>query len=328
MKRYAVYRTASAPAARTIASVALAITVTAFAAKRFGFVDADVFVLSLLFSAFVALLAIAAAFFAFHRIWSKGGPGVPAALTAALLGGAALFPPAVVVWMLIASGSVNDVATNPADPPELKAQAAAEQQPFLSWTTDLFNEQAWPLLSDLLQVSALQRIEPDEEATDIVPRRYRIAPGQLHVASATALENLNWVIVDELPPDLLDDATRLQAEGTTQILGLKFDVALRIRPDSLGALLDVRSRSRTSLRDLSTNAGQIRTVLDEIDRVLLETYGNLARLSVEEGEEEDELPPVEIEDQREVIPLPGFKPFFEGADTTNPEAEDLPDLEG
>jgi len=328
MKRYAVHRTASAPASRTIASVALATTVAAFAAKRFGFIDADVFVLSLLFSACVALLALLAAFVAFQRIWSKGGPGVPAALTGLLFGMAALFPPAVVVGMLITSGGVNDIATNPVDPPELKTQAAVEQQPFLSWTTDLLKERAYPFLSALPQETALQRFEPDRGTADIVPRRYRIAPGQLHVAGAKALENLNWTIVDELPPDLLDAATRLQAEGETHVLGLKFDVALRIRPDTVGALLDVRSRSRTSLRDLSTNAGQIRTVFDEIDRVLLETYGNLARLSVEEGEEEEELAPIVLEDQREVIPLPGFKPYFENGETTDPDAEDLPDLEG
>lgn len=328
MKRYAVHRTASAPASRTIASVALAITVIAFAAKRFDFIDADVFVLSLLFSAGVALLALLAAFVAFQRIWSKGGPGVPAALTGVLFGTAALFPPAVVVAMLVTSGGVNDIATNPVDPPELKTQAVAEQQPFLSWTTDLLREKAYPFLSGLSQETALQRLDPGRGTADIVPRRYRIAPGQLHVAGAKALENLSWTIVDELPPDLLDAATRLQAEGETNVLGLKFDVALRIRPDTVGALLDVRSRSRTSLRDLSTNAGQIRTIFDEIDRVLLETYGNLARLSVEEGEEEEELQPIVLEDQREVIPLPGFKPYFENGETTDPDAEDLPDLEG
>lgn len=328
MKRYAVHRTASAPASRTIASVALAITVTAFAAKRFGFIDADVFVLSLLFSACVALLALLAACVAFQRIWSKGGPGVPAALTGVFFGLAALFPPAVVVGMLITSGGVNDIATNPVDPPELKTQALAEQQPFLNWTTDLLREKAFPLLSALSPQAALQGLKPDRRTVDIVPRRYRIAPGQLHLAGAKALENLNWTIVDELPPDLLDAATRLQAEGETRVLGLKFDVALRIRPDTVGALLDVRSRSRTSLRDLSTNAGQIRTVFEEIDRVLLDTYGNLARLSVDEGEEEEDLAPVVLEDQREVIPLPGFKPYFEDAETTDPAASDLPDLEG
>ncbi|WP_434053144.1 MAG: DUF1499 domain-containing protein [Roseibium sp.] len=328
MKRYAVHRTAAAPASRAIASVALAITVTAFFAKRFGFIDADVFVLSLLFSACVALLAFVAAVVAFQRIWSKGGPGVPAALTAVLFAVAALFPPTVVGGMMITSGGVNDVATNQVDPPELKMQAVVEQQPFLNWTTGFLKETAYPFLSGLPQQAALRRFEPDGRTADIVPRRYRIAPGQLHVAGAKALENLNWTIVDELPPDLLDAATRLQAEGETGILGLKFDVVLRIRPDSVGALLDVRSRSRTSLRDLSTNAGQIRTVFDEIDRVLLETYGNLARVSVEEGEEEEELPPIVLEDQRDVIPLPGFKPYFEDTETIDPDAADLPDLEG
>nr|MEC9421499.1 DUF1499 domain-containing protein [Pseudomonadota bacterium] len=68
MKRYAVYKTASAPASRTTGSVALALAAIAFLAKRFGLIDADVFVLSLIAAATIALAAILLALFGFHRI--------------------------------------------------------------------------------------------------------------------------------------------------------------------------------------------------------------------------------------------------------------------
>lgn len=328
MKQYAVYKTASAPVSRTIGAIALAIALTAFVAKRFGLVDADVFVLSLTCAAILAIVAIVAALAAFQRIWSYGGPGVSEALIGTFFGVLALVPPSIVIGTLVASPGANDISTDKIDPPELKSEKTASSQPFLNWATVKLEENVWPLVSGLSISPSSQGRDLSRNSADIVPRRYRIAPGQLHVAGAKALENLNWTVVDELPPDLLDAATRLQAEGVTRYLGLKFDVALRIRPDQVGALLDVRSRSRTPLQDLSTNAGQIRTVFAEIDRVLLETYGDLARLSVEEGELEDELTPEIVEDPREVVPLPGFKPYFGDDELSAPDDPDATDLEG
>lgn len=328
MKRYAIHKTASAPASRTIGSIALAIAVTAFLAKRAGLVDADVFALSLAGAGVFALIALLLALVAFHRIWTLGGPGIPAALTGSLFAIIALFPPALVAGMLIASPGANDITTDKFDPPAVKPQTVATEQPFLSWTTSLLEEKVWPVVSQYTVSGILSRLEPGQRAADIVPRRYRIAPGRLHVAGAKALENLNWTVVDELPPDLLDAATRLQAEGSTPVLGLKFDVALRIRPDRVGALLDVRSRSRTPLRDMSTNAGQIRTVFAEIDRVLLETYGDIGRLSVEESDLEETLEPELIEAPQDLVPLPGFKPYFEEEPTPDTDGPDISDLAG
>lgn len=328
MKRYAVYKTASAPASRTTGSIAFAIAAIAFLAKRFGLIDADVFVLSLAVAGAVALVALAMAIFAFHRIWSYGGPGVPSALGGAVIGLFALAAPVLVIGMLVANPGLPDISTDRADPPEVKGQTVAEEQPFLDWSHTRLEQEVWPLISQLSQSAALSVLRSETGSADIVPRRYRIAPGQLHVATAKALEDLNWPVVDELPPDLLDAATRLQAEGTTQILGLKFDVALRIRPDPVGALLDVRSRSRTPLRDLSGNAENIRSVFDEIDRVLLETYGDLARLSVEESETAEDLQIEPLEEQRDVVPLPGFKPYFEDEEQLAPGDDVTSDLEG
>lgn len=309
-------------------SIALAIAVTAFLAKRAGLVEADVFALSLASAGAFALIALLLALIAFHRIWSLGGPGIPAALTGTFFALIALFPPALVAGMLIASPGANDITTDKFDPPEVKPQTVATEQPFLSWTTSVLEEKVWPVVSEHSLSGLLGSIEPDQRASDIVPRRYRIAPGRLHVAGAKALENLNWTVVDELPPDLLDAATRLQAEGATPVLGLKFDVALRIRPDRVGALLDVRSRSRTPLRDVSTNAGQIRTVFAEIDRVLLETYGDIGRLSVEETDLEETLEPELIETPQTVVPLPGFKPYFEEEAEPEGVSPDVSDLAG
>ncbi|POF34871.1 DUF1499 domain-containing protein [Roseibium marinum] len=329
MKRYAAYKSASAPVSRTSGAVGLAVAATALLAQRFGVIDADVFVLSLIAAAAVALLSLGLAISALYRIWTYGGPGIPAALWGFFFGGLALVPSALVLGLLVNRPGTIDLSTDRDEPPYLKLQAVSEEQPFLVWMNAMALEHVWPVLSKGSTAGSVASSAQDTLYRDIVSRRYRIAPAQLHAAGAKAFEALNWTVVDELPPDLLDAPTRLQAEGTSRILGLKHDVTLRIRPDRVGALLDVRARSRTPLRDLAGNPDHIRAVFAEIDRVLLETYGDLARLSVEEdGLPREDLQPEPLEEPRETAPVPGFKPYFEEED--EPVADDLgvTDLEG
>lgn len=328
MKRYAVYRTASAPMSRKLGSIGLALAVIAFLAKRFGLIDADVFVLSLIAAAVIALFAIAVAFYAFNRIWLRGGAGVPAALTGTVFGLLAFGPPVLLVGLLVLRPGTQDLSTDTAEPPDLTAQTVSSDYPFLAWFDDTLENSLWPAFARMTRGETQVATEQPARFPDIVSRRYRISTAQLHAAGAKALEGLNWQVVDELPPDLLDAATRLQAEGTSQLLGLKTDVVLRIRPDPVGALLDVRAKSRTPLKDLTGNADHIRSVFSEIDRVLLETYGDLARLAVDEGELEEPIQADPAEEPRETIPLPGFKPYFEDDDETVPDGLELTDLEG
>ncbi|WP_299811435.1 DUF1499 domain-containing protein [uncultured Roseibium sp.] len=329
MKRYAAYKSASAPVSRTTGAIGLAVAATALLAQRFGVIDADVFVLSLIAAAAVALLSLALAISALYRIWTYGGPGIPAALWGFFFSGLALVPSALVLGLLVIRPGTIDLSTDRVDPPYLKLQAASEEQPFLAWMNAKALEHVWPVLSKGAAAGAGADAGPAVVYPDIVSRRYRIAPAQLHAAGTKAFAALNWKIVDELPPDLLDAPTRLQAEGTSRILGLKHDVTLRIRPDPVGALLDVRARSRTPLTDISGNPDHIRAVFAEIDQVLLETYGDLARLSVEEGTlPQEDLQPEPLEEPRESAPVPGFKPYNEEEDA--PVADDLglTDLEG
>lgn len=328
MKRYAVNRTASAPASRKLGAVALALSVAAFLGKRFGLIDADVFVLSLIGAAFIALSALVLAFYAFNRIWNHGGPGVPSALAGFVFGALALGPPALVVGMLVLHPGAHDLSTDRLDPPDMTTPAIAGGQPFLAWFDTTLQQHLWPSVTELTSRAPDGDLDAQARFPDIVSRRYRISTAQLHAAASKALEGLNWKVVDELPPDLLDAPTRLQAEGSSRLLGLKHDVTLRVRPDTLGALLDVRARARTPLKDLTGNADHIRTVFAEIDRVLLETYGDLARLAVDETVVEEELQSEPVEEPRDTIPLPGFKPYVEEEDAPVPDGPELTDLEG
>ncbi len=329
MKRYAVHKTSSAPASRISGAVALSLAVVAFAAKRLDVIGGDVFVLSLLAAGLIAIVSLTLAVSALQRIWTYGGSGLAAALNGIVLAVLALAPTVLVLAMLMTHAGTGDISTDRSDPPKLTVPTTNADQPFLAWLDDRLEGEILPIVMDIADTGQAELSFGERRYPDIVPRRYRIAPAQLHAAAAKALDGLHWRVVGELPPDLLDAPTGLHAEESTQILGLKHDVVLRIRPDPVGARLDVRSKSRTPLRDLTGDPDNIRTLLAEIDSVLLETYGDLARLTVEDGGlEEVELPTETIEEPRETIPLPAFKPYYEGLE--DPTADDLRlgDLEG
>ncbi len=328
MKHYPVHNSRAAPASRSLGAVAFVLVFVAVAAKRLGLVSPDLFVLSLAAAALLALAAILYALTAFVRIWINGGAGTGSAILGGLLGLVALLGPAAVLGFLVLKPELTDVSTDPTNPPLLIEFETTEEQAVLTWAAAVAREAGW-LESD----SQINSTHSNEELhvelyPDIVPRRYRIAPGELHAATKKAVQDLQWQIVDELPPDLLDAPTALWAEKTTQILGLKHDVAFRVLPDAVGALLDVRARSKSPLRELSGNAEIIRIVFAEVDRVLLETYGDLERLAVEETDIEEDVPLETYEPDRETIPLPGFKPFFESDEGLSADAFELDDLEG
>jgi hypothetical protein len=328
MKRYPVHNSRAAPASRSLGAVAFALALLAVLAKRFGLVTPDIFVLSLAAAAVLAIAAILCALTAFVRIWSFGGAGVSTSIFGIFLGGLALSAPAAVLGMLVVKPELTDVSTDPVEPPVLIELAPGDDQAVLVWAASILRNTGLvhtEATTDQEQSAAEQQLAL---YPDIVPRRYRISPGELHAAAKKAVQTVQWQITDELPPDLLDAPTALWAEETTRILGLKHDVAFRIRPDPFGALLDVRARSQSPLRELSSNADVIRQVLSAVDKVLLETYGDLERLAVEEADLEEDVPLETLEPEREMIPLPGFKPYFEDENGETTGTFELDDLEG
>ncbi|GAA0778018.1 DUF1499 domain-containing protein [Roseibium denhamense] len=329
MKRFAVYKTVAAPVSRTVGSIALALALVAVVAKRFGFVSADTLLLSLAAASAFAITAVVLGILALQRIWTFGGSGVGRALGGMVLGGVAIIPPALIILTAVGRPDLKDVATNLEDPPELSSALRSSDQPVVDWFSSTLSSRIWPVFHNVNADAASSVSMQTQLYPDIVPRRYRIPPAQLHVAGTKAVEELGWQIVDELPPDLLDAPTWLQAESRTHILGLKQDIAVRFRPDPVGTLMDVRSRSRTPLNDLSGNADRIRILLAEVDRVLLETYGDLSRLAVEEAADSD---PALVQEPlvpaEPVLPVPGFKPYFEEEDTGPETASGWESLEG
>ncbi|MDN3718464.1 hypothetical protein QW131_02565 [Roseibium salinum] len=157
-------------------ALALALAVIAFLLKRFDLISADVFVLSLIAAAAIALLSAAMAATAFHRIWTYGGPGIPSALAGLVFSGLSLVPPALVLAMLVLRPEAEDLSTDLGNPPELKRQAVAGEQPFLNWLQDAAADRVWPFIAGLSDRSLSAGAGQEQLYPDIVSRRYRIPP--------------------------------------------------------------------------------------------------------------------------------------------------------
>jgi uncharacterized protein (DUF1499 family) len=155
---------------------------------------------------------------------------------------------AVVVGLLAAAGrvpTINDITTNPDDPPEFVAAKRAEANAGrdLSYPGADFAAQQragypdlGPLRLDVPQVVALQRAR--QVAAD-----------------------LGWRITGR-------DSVRgsLEATDTSRVFRFVDDVVVRVRIDGARSVLDVRSKSRDGRSDLGANAARIRAFLSAMEK--------------------------------------------------------------
>lgn len=311
MKRYPTYRSTSARVCRRLGIMAVLVSALSILAHRTTLIGTDVMVYSVLLGTVLGLLAISFGLIALGRLWTRGGTGASSAFFGAVYGLLALIPIGAYASNAILFSSLADISTDLDDPPQL---VFVHGQP-----------QALQIELPSGFVRASEIVSQRDVFPDIVSRRYRIAPAELHVAALEVAERSGWKIVFELSPDLLDAPTALQVETETPILGLTEDMVVRIRPDAVGALLDVRSVSRLAVQGLTGNAKRVRGFFSDMDDVLRETYGNVERLTVldiELVDADDVDATVDLEaggavlnptvPEEKGVPLPGFKPFFEG----------------
>ncbi|MBD8893127.1 DUF1499 domain-containing protein [Roseibium litorale] len=321
MKRYPIYEARIASSGRLIGAVALPMIVIAVLAHRGNYLGLFEMLAAIGVAACLALIAIVLCIAGLVVIWREGGTGIGRALAGLTYGALAFLPALAFVLAPRFLDQSPDVSTSLSDPPEIVRGAT------VLWP---------PMLVAHLGLNADQR----KEFPDIVSRRYRLTPMDLHAAVREVVARNGWTLTAETPPDLPDAPTRLQMEVRTPFLRLVEDVAFRIRPDRVGALLDIRAASRVSLPDLTGNAERIRDLFRQIDEVLLETYGEIASepvLEAEGSEPQNDAAP-NMGDVDLLVPpggagggirIPGFKPYIhDGTGDTAPADGPLDDRAG
>jgi uncharacterized protein (DUF1499 family) len=94
---------------------------------------------------------------------------------------------------------------------------------------------------------------------DIKSLVLKASPQDVMQRAIDAARKLDWEIVSSDAP-----TGRIEATATTSWFGFKDDVVVRVRPESGGSRVDVRSVSRVGDSDLGANAKRIREFLSRL----------------------------------------------------------------
>jgi uncharacterized protein (DUF1499 family) len=158
------------------------------------------------------------------------------ALAGVVLCAAVVGAPSVAVFSARGAPPINDITTDPDDPPAFVAVVplrAGRNTP----------EYGGP------EVAAQQR----RAYPDIAPVVLPLAGGPAHARVVDVVRGLGWRVVASDA-----DAGRVEAVDTTFWFGFEDDVVVRLRPVAGGTRLDVRSSSRVGIGDMGTNARRVR----------------------------------------------------------------------
>jgi uncharacterized protein (DUF1499 family) len=132
--------------------------------------------------------------------------------------------------------AINDFTTNPADPPSFKEAARIP--------ANAGRDLAYPA-----SFAAIQRAC----CADLAPLRLPLPPDRAFANALGVASSMGWEVTAKDPAD-----GRIEAVATTRLFGFHDDIAIRVRPDGDGSVVDMRSKSRDGKGDLGTNAARIR----------------------------------------------------------------------
>jgi uncharacterized protein (DUF1499 family) len=236
--------------ARRCAFFSLAATVLAIAILRAGLLEIVPALATFAGALLFALIGIVLAIGAFVVIWRHGIDGAGYAFAAVAIGLALLAYPAYLGVRAHKLPMINDVTTDPIDPPRFDVVARLRPRGTVDYAGLYAAEQQRMAYPDIepLRVAATPQIAY-EEAVKVITRR-------------------KWRVVVERAPQAGRRDGQIEAVARTPIMGFRDDVAVRVRPLSDGAVIDVRSASRYGRHDIGANASRIRGLLEEIDEAV------------------------------------------------------------
>jgi uncharacterized protein (DUF1499 family) len=94
---------------------------------------------------------------------------------------------------------------------------------------------------------------------DIQPLLLTLPPARAVQLAQAAAKDMGWDILAAVPSE-----GRVEATDTTWYFGFKDDVVVRVKPESAGSRIDVRSESRVGGGDTGTNARRVRAYLARV----------------------------------------------------------------
>lgn len=245
----------SARWSRWVATFSAVLFITSALAHRFGMVDTVPFFWLLGVVGSLAGLGLGLAASGFSRLWNYGDRGGRDSTRGAIVALIVLAPFLVSAYRVVAYPQLNDISTDPADPPELIAAAV---QP-----------------GRIPEMNVIDPIRPDEAARQetaypaVMGRRYDAPIDRVMESVQAVLATRNWKIIDagrtNMAPDGALAGITIEATAWSFWLAWPADVAIRVIDEGDTSFVDMRSASRFGLHDMGDNAARITSFLEELD---------------------------------------------------------------
>jgi uncharacterized protein (DUF1499 family) len=234
--------------ARRLAIFSIPVVLLAIVIARAGSFDIEPALVTFGAGLGLAIIAILLAVAALVVIWIDGRAGAGSAFAAIAISVLLLAYPAYLGTKAYRLPTINDITTDPNDPPRLEAAQRLR--------TRAANSTAYPGPEVYQKQTAAY--------PDIAPLSLDVPPQVAYDTAYAIVTKRKWAIVDARPPQANRDGI-VQAVARTPIMGFRDDVVLRVRAAGAGSRLDARSASRYGIHDFGANASRLITLLNDID---------------------------------------------------------------
>ena len=202
----------------------------------------------------LALVAVLLSGLAFLRIWQEGRRGLGSAVRGLVVAMLVLAYPGWFAVKGVTLPKINDITTDPDNPPAFSRSRAALDARGGRVPPDVPPEVREAQREAYQQIAPLTLDVPPDDAFDLVRK---------------AAQNRGWQIVEAVKPGGRFGLGRIEAVDRTFLLRLPDDITVRIRPRADGTRVDIRSASRIGTHDFGANAARIRAFLDELSNLAI-----------------------------------------------------------
>lgn len=295
----------AAYASRALAAFALVLCVLALLSHRFGPLATPYMVLFLIVAGALALFAVLMAVMGLVQLWKYGAEGGVPAFKALVYAALPLVLVGFAAERYVTLPVIFDVSTDTGDAPQWLSTPDAAQiwlprDMAITAKERAEQEEAYPALTGRRYEGAIDRVveavrkvakengirivktSGDEAGGPDVDEKKPKRPSKQDSNAAVA-DAPELVVPVPTPRPLSDEVAALirhntdvtlQGEKRTLILGLRFDVLIRLREESETTLVDVRVASRYGPHDLGFSAAIAENYLKALDAELLGIAGS------------------------------------------------------